>query len=282
MPVELLRKALTVASALLLPSSVRTIAMSSSLQRLSIDRSAQRITIAHDTSTGAKAQASVIVLHGLGDTAQGWADVASMWAEALPSIRFVLPTAPTRPVTLNGGMAMPAWYDIVSLDGDRADQSCEGLDASKAAVDKIIDDEAAVVGGASRVLVAGFSQGGALALYTGLRRTEEPPLAGILCMSGYLPKAESWAVENSAKRMPVMLCHGDSDPVVLPAWALKTREALAAQGVGVKMKVYPGMVHSACDDEIKDALNFIRASLPAPEAAPPDGGIEGAGAKGEL
>mmetsp|Transcript_3199 Transcript_3199/g.10589 ORF Transcript_3199/g.10589 Transcript_3199/m.10589 type:complete len:266 (-) Transcript_3199:482-1279(-) len=240
-------------------STARSPTMSSVYDRISIQGG--RITIAHDPAKSATPQGSVIVLHGLGDSSRGWADVAAMWSARMPTVRFVLPTAPERPVTLNGGMRMTAWYDILSLDADRADQPAEGIDESKAAVEALVAEEAALVGGAGKVVLAGFSQGGAVALYAGLQRAEEP-LAGVLCMSGYLPKAGSFQAAPASKGVPVLFCHGDSDQVVRYAWGEASRAALAAQGcTALDFKTYPGMEHSACEVEIKDGAHFIAASL---------------------
>lgn len=240
----------------------RSLQMSAVFDRVAVDRATQRITIAHDPASGSAPTASVVVMHGLGDSSQGWLDVAAMWAKAFPSARFVLPTAPVRPITLNGGMRMTGWYDIASLDSDRAEQTCDGIDESRAIIDAIIDEEARAVGGSSRVVLAGFSQGGALALYTGLQRASEP-IAGVLCMSGYLPKAEAWAPAGPMRAAPVLLCHGDSDPLVRPDWAAKSAAALKeAHGMAsVELKMYKGMEHSACEEEIRDAAAFLARVL---------------------
>lgn len=228
--------------------------------RTSIDRSQQRITIAHDTSASERPEGSVVVLHGLGDTAMGWADVAKMWADAMPRVRFVLPTAPMRPVTLNGGMSMPAWYDIKQLNGEADRQSCEWIGESKATIDGIVAAEAAQVGGAGKVLLVGFSQGGALALYAGLQREE--PLAGVVSMSGYLPARGSWKVAEASRAVPVAFFHGDADGVVQPDWASKSAAELKAQALAsVSLKMYGGMAHSANLEEIEDVAKFIRTAL---------------------
>jgi predicted esterase len=228
--------------------------------RTVIDRSQQTITISHDTSICERADGSVVVLHGLGDTAQGWSDVARMWADAMPRVRFVLPTAPMRPVTLNGGMSMPAWYDIKALNGEADRQSCEWIGESKATIDGIVADEAAKVGGAGKVVLVGFSQGGALSLYAGLQRDD--PLAGVVSMSGYLPARGAWKVAEASRAVPVAFFHGDADGVVRPDWASKSVAELKAQALeSVSLKMFAGMAHSANLEEIEDVAQFIRNAL---------------------
>lgn len=248
------------------PARVR-MASSSIWDRVATDRSTQTITVAHDAAASEQPTASVVVLHGLGDTAQGWVDVAAIWAGAMPSVRFVLPTAPRRAVTLNGGMHMPAWYDIKSLDGSKVDRdTCDGIAGSKADVDALVTREAALVGGAHRVVLAGFSQGGALALYAGLQRGAQP-LAGVVSMSGYLPAKGHWQVPDASRGVPVGFFHGDADEVVRPEWADMSAEHLRAQGLGgVSVRTYAGMAHSAAQEEISDVAAFITRALGATAA----------------
>ncbi|CAE7180444.1 Lypla1, partial [Symbiodinium pilosum] len=141
------------------------------------------------------ASSAVILLHGLGDTAHGWAGGASVLLNMLPNTRFVLPTAPVQPVTLNGGLPMPSWYDIAGLE-DRADENCEGLEESCATVEALIQEQKSHGIPLEKIVVAGFSQGGALSLYTGLSRTYR--LGGLVCMSGYLPFARTFTPSPEA------------------------------------------------------------------------------------
>lgn len=246
-------------------SAVR-MASTSTFDRMVVDRASQMITIAHDTSVSARPTGSVIVLHGLGDTAKGWMDVAAIWAGAMPSVRFVLPTAPLLAVTLNGGMRMPAWYDIKSLDGATDRQSCEGIAQSKATIDALIDEEAALVGGAHSIVLAGFSQGGALALYAGLQR-ETDPLAAVVSMSGYLPARGAWKVPVASRGVPVGFFHGDADEIVRPEWAdMSVQELRLQDQQEVALKNYAGMAHSATQQEISDVAAFITRALGTPAA----------------
>ena len=159
--------------------------------------------------------ASVILTHGLGDSARGWAGAALQLAEGLPWTRWVLPTAPTQPVTLNGGMSMPSWYDIEGLS-DRASETCEGIDRAQETLERLAQAELEELGDANagRLVLAGFSQGGALSLHTALRWEGEPLPAGVLCMSGYLPCPGSAPEQSTVRETPMLICHGDADPMV--------------------------------------------------------------------
>lgn len=162
--------------------------------------------------------ATVILMHGLGDSAEGLSDLAENWMLALPHIKFILPTASVMPVTLNGGMPMTAWYDIVGLD-DRASESCNGIEASVQRVRDILSSEHSNVGMPySRMMLAGFSQGGAMSLFTGLQLPDtEQKLAGLMVMSGYLPAASQFKLTAGFESVPVRHVHGSADPVVSAA-----------------------------------------------------------------
>lgn len=186
-------------------------------------------------------------------------------------VKFVLPNAPVSPVTLNGGMAMPSWYDITSLD-ERAGQPCTGIEDSKAAITALIEEEVANGIPLSRIVVGGFSQGGAMSLYAGLQYPAT--LAGVLVMSGYLPKSEGFAVSDAAKRTPVAHFHGAADPTVKPEWARKSVELVKAAGVEeYTLTEYEGMGHSSSQEEIADVSAWLSRVLPP---------LDGAGAKDEL
>lgn len=214
-----------------------------------------------------KPTACVILCHGLGDSSQGWLDVAvSMLAPAVPHARFVLPTAPTRPITLNFGMPMPGWYDIESLASDRANASADGLDESVAFMRDLIKQQETEHGiPASRVVLAGFSQGGALSLYTGL--TNEVELAGILSMSGYLLRAHEISPTEAGKSAKVQLHHGEADDVVRFAWGQATRDRLSELGVkGVEWFTYPGMGHHVLPQEISRVREALASWIPPLES----------------
>ena len=227
--------------------------------------------------------ATVFFMHGLGvsfvrvsslsspftlpaqDSCHGWAQaVIQFMCPVMPHARFVLPTAPTVPVTLNQGYPCPAWYDITSLEVDRSQQECQGLDASRHYIQQLMNDE--VVAGVpySRHVVAGFSQGGALSLFTGLTTT--PPVAGIGCLSGYLPRAEEVKATfpQSVKHTPVWFAHGDSDEVVKPDWGKGSCEAVKEMGVeSVQHKTYRHMAHEALPEELEEFSAWLAGVLPA-------------------
>lgn len=194
-------------------------------------------------------QASVIWLHGLGADGHDFAPVVQ--ALDLPGVRFILPHAPTRPVTINGGHVMPAWYDIRSTGLD-ADEDAAGLAQSSRVVEGLIAHELTRGVASARIIVAGFSQGGALALYAGLAPGRV--LGGIMVLSAYLPLMagfNEWCAAG-AHTIPVFMAHGVQDRVVPLQLAERSRQKLVACGFDVEWQIYP-MAHSVCEEEI-DAI----------------------------
>ena len=193
----------------------------------------------------------MIVLHGLGADGNDFVPVArELDLAAAGAVRFVFPHAPVIPVTINGGHSMRAWYDIRAADlVQREDEA--GLRKSLEQVEALIAREKSRGVPADRIVLAGFSQGCAMALLTGLRHAER--LGGIVGMSGYLPLAATTAAErHTANELtPIFLAHGRSDPVVPMARAIASRDALAALGYTVQWHDYP-MGHSVCMEEIAD------------------------------
>lgn len=204
-----------------------------------------------DNETGPNPEAAVIVLHGLGADGNDFVPVArELDLAAAGAVRFVFPHAPVIPVTINGGHSMRAWYDIRAADlVQREDEA--GLRKSLEQVEALIAREKSRGVPADRIVLAGFSQGCAMALLTGLRHAER--LGGIVGMSGYLPLAATTAAERHAANelTPIFLAHGRSDPVVPMARAIASRDALAALGYPVQWHDYP-MGHSVCMEEIAD------------------------------
>lgn len=199
-------------------------------------------------------------IHGLGDTNMGWADLAMQLHSALPHVKFVLPNAPRSPVTLNGGMVMPSWYDITSLD-DRVGQSCVGIDESRATITALIDEEVAAGIELDRIVVGGFSQGGAMSLYAGLQYPGR--LAGVCVMSGYLAKAESVVLHPAAAQTPVKHFHGVVDQVVKIEWARESARAVRAMGCATyELDEYPDLAHSASMEELEDVAIWLLERLP--------------------
>jgi len=214
------------------------------------------------------AQSAAIVLsHGLGDTSEGWVDVAEHLASKLPYVKFILPTAPTQPVTMNGGYPMPSWYDITGLDL-RSNEQCEGILESRDALRKLLAVEYDRGVPYSRMMVCGFSQGGALSIFTGLQMPSvEQKLAGVVAMSGYLPGEKQFQLTEGLGDTPVLHCHGTADPVVRFELAGMSQQLLEKKGVtNYTVKHYSGMVHSACPEEIQDVLEFIKEHIPEDES----------------
>jgi phospholipase/carboxylesterase len=203
------------------------------------------------------ASASVIWLHGLG--ADGHDFVPVVPELGLPAVRFVFPHAPVRPVTLNMGMSMRAWYDIKTLTAEgSADES--GLRESVALLGRYIAAERAAGIPSQRIILAGFSQGGAVALHGALRHAE--PLGGILALSCYLPLQALLASELSEanRATPILMCHGQFDPVLPMALGQLARDWLRSERYAVEWREYP-MQHQVCLPEIHDIAEFIRCRV---------------------
>ena len=213
-----------------------------------------------------KHSASVILSHGLGDTADGWADAAMELSKRLPHIRWILPTAPSNPVAMNGGMRMPSWYNIASLSTSRSHQQCEGIEESTATLISLVEKEKASGIDYSRIVLAGFSQGGAMSLWAGLQfaSSHSSRLGGVVCMSGYLPKDHAFVISEHGKNTPVLHCHGSSDPLVLPSFAEESHQHIlqAGHSAGYDLKMYRGLAHSANMQELVDIATWIASIVP--------------------
>ena len=201
---------------------------------------------------------SVIWLHGLGADGNDFAPIVpELVKPGWPGIRFVFPHAPMRPVTINNGAVMRAWYDIVGMEIDkRADET--GIRESMAELDALINRERDRGIPVSRILLAGFSQGGAVVLAHMLRR--KVPVAGVMALSTYLPLGAANAAEVTpeAKRTPVYMAHGMFDPVVPLALGEQSRQQLQTLGFSVDFKSYP-MQHNVCAEEIRDMALWLDA-----------------------
>jgi len=210
-----------------------------------------------ELATGADPAGTVIWLHGLG--ADGWDFVPLVRELPLPAtlaLRFVFPHAPSQPVTLNNGAVMPAWYDIAVTDIARRPDE-RGIRASQARVESFIAREKSRGVPAARIVLAGFSQGGAIALQAGLRHAER--LGGVMALSTYLTLEESLAAEGSAanRATPVFMAHGTQDPVVPLALAESSAAALRAHGYSVEWHTYP-MPHSVSTEEVQAIAQFLQ------------------------
>jgi len=210
-----------------------------------------------EIETAPQPTASIIILHGLGADGNDFVPVASeLDLRPVGPVRFVFPHAPTRPVTINGGYVMRAWYDILGLGPQKQREDEAGLRQSQALVERLIAKEKSRGVPANRIVLAGFSQGCAMTLMTGLRHDER--LAGLVGLSGYLPlAAKAEAERHPANRdVPIFLAHGTEDPVIPIERARESRESLVAMGHAVEWHEYP-MPHSVCAEEIADLERWL-------------------------
>ncbi|MGJ7497079.1 alpha/beta hydrolase [Variovorax sp. RT4R15] len=213
-----------------------------------------------EIETGPNPTASVILMHGLGADGNDFVPICNeLDLGAVGPVRFVFPNAPVMPVSINNGYPMPAWYDIYGADLVKREDEA-GLRRSMAAIEGLIAAEKARGIPANRIVVAGFSQGCAMALLTGLRHAER--LAGIVALSGYLPLAASTAAERSEanRDVPIFMGHGQRDGVVVIARATASRDALTSLGYAVDWHTYP-MEHSVCMEEIADLGKWLQRVL---------------------
>jgi len=207
-----------------------------------------------------EASAAVIWLHGLG--ADGHDFVPIVDELRLPSslaVRFVFPHARPRPVTINNGFVMRAWYDITGFGPERTEDE-QGIRESEDVVCKLVEKEMSAGINSQRVVIAGFSQGGAIALHTGLRYPQR--LAGIMALSTYLPLAGSVAKEASPanRDVPILMCHGLRDGIVPVALGAASRDALQSLGYRLQWESYP-MEHQVCMEEIADISEWLQQVL---------------------
>ncbi|MET0540362.1 MAG: dienelactone hydrolase family protein [Variovorax sp.] len=213
-----------------------------------------------EIETGPAPTASVVLMHGLGADGNDFVPICNeLDLGGIGPVRFVFPNAPVMPVTINNGYAMPAWYDIYGADLVQREDAA-GLRRSMATIEGLIANEKARGIPSNRIVVAGFSQGCAMALLTGLRHRER--LAGIAALSGYLPLAASTGAERSEanRDVPIFMGHGSRDGVVPIARATASRDALQALGYAVEWHAYP-MEHSVCLEEIADLGAWLRRVL---------------------
>lgn len=213
-----------------------------------------------EIETGPAPSGTVIWLHGLGADGHDFEPIVpELVSPAQGALRFIFPHAPIRPVTLNGGFAMRAWYDIVSLDR-RGPEDERGVRESQATVEALIgrENERGIATG--RIVLAGFSQGGALALYAGARHTHK--LAGIMGLSSYMLLGARFAAERAPANQatPIFLAHGTQDPVVAPMLGEQTRRLLEQSGYAVEWHAY-SMPHSVCPQEVADIGAWLRRVL---------------------
>ena len=216
-----------------------------------------------ELETNPNPTAAVIWMHGLGADGNDFVPIVNeIDLSGAPGIRFIFPHAPTRPVTINNGHVMRAWYDIAfgDLEGKTRKADEKGVRESQAQIGQLIARENSRGIAALKIVLAGFSQGGAIALHTGLRYPET--LAGVMALSTYLPLAESFAQEATPAnaKTPVFMAHGTHDPVVPYAMGNSSREQLQQAGYALVWHEYP-MQHSVCLEEVADIGRWLTSVL---------------------
>jgi len=216
-----------------------------------------------ELETAAYPTAAVIWMHGLGADGNDFVPIVNeIDLSGAPGIRFIFPHAPTRPVTINNGYVMRAWYDISfgDLDGNTRKADEKGVRESQAQIGQLIARENGRGIATCKIVLAGFSQGGAIALHTGLRYPER--LAGVMALSTYLPLAESFTKEATPAnaKTPVFMAHGTQDPVVPYAMGRGSRDLLQQAGYALEWQEYP-MQHSVCLEEVADIGRWMTGVL---------------------
>jgi phospholipase/carboxylesterase len=207
--------------------------------------------------TGPEPAFSIIWMHGLGADGHDFEPLVPELVDGrTPALRFVFPHAPVRPVTINNGFPMRAWYDIIGIDR-RSAEDFAGIHASAEAIGELIRQENARGVATKRIALAGFSQGGAMALHIATRHPDK--LAGVIALSCYLPLARQFATERTAANLatPLFLAHGTQDPVVPFALGDETRKILEGTGYRPEWHAY-AMPHALCAEQVVDLRNFLR------------------------
>lgn len=212
-----------------------------------------------ESPNAGQSDACVIWLHGLGASCNDFANlVPELTLPAGARLRFVFPQAPTLAVTVNGGYQMPAWYDLLSLDVDRKFNARHLAQASSAIIE-LIEQQVAAGIASERILIAGFSQGGAVAFDAALSCAK--PLAGLMALSTYFASCDTCTFSDTNRAMPISIQHGTNDAVVVPALAARAEAALQERGYLFESHRYP-MAHEVCPEQITDISAFINRCLP--------------------
>lgn len=214
-----------------------------------------------EVATHETVQYSVIWMHGLGADANDFLPIVpELTLPENKGVRFIFPNAPVRPITINNGMAMRGWFDILELGKIDRKEDESGLLQSQAAIEALIKRENERGIDSQHIFLAGFSQGSAMTLMTGLRYAE--PLAGLICLSGFLPlnNKTAEAVSPANKNVPIFMAHGDYDPVLPIQLGKFTRDVLTQLGYKIEWHTYP-MAHQVCGQEVQDLSHFFNAHL---------------------
>ncbi|KHN97982.1 lysophospholipase [Metarhizium album ARSEF 1941] len=237
-----------------------TVPMSAASSASSIRRMAPLVMPAVGRHT-----ATVIFVHGLGDTGHGWVEPVNFWRtrQSMNEIKFILPHAPHIPITMNGGMPMPGWFDIKTLTKG-ADEDGPGVLQSREYLHGLIQQEIRDGIPADRIVLGGFSQGGAMSIFSGL--TAPVKIGGIVGLSSWLLLSQKFKDHvpsgNVNGDTPIFMGHGDRDPLVLYDLAKESEKALTAMGYSVTFKTYRGMLHQAWPEELNDVEAFLGSRLP--------------------
>ena len=204
------------------------------------------------------ANATVILMHGLGAYGNDFVPMVSkLQLPSTMAVRWIFPNAPSIPITINGGYVMPAWYDIKEMNIDRKIDNAQ-LIASAEQIRLLIDRETDRGIPSERIVLAGFSQGGAVAYQTAL--TYMLPLAGLLCLSTYFATRETITPNSANRKIPIFICHGSQDPMVPARMGLDAKKQLSAMGYDVEYRDYP-MGHAVCAQEIADISRWLQRVL---------------------
>lgn len=205
----------------------------------------------------ARHSATLIFLHGLGDTGHGWAE--HFRALKLKHVKCICPTASMQSVTLNGGLKMTSWFDIRGLSPDSPEDE-EGIKEASQKLKDLVDKEESEGIPSNKVVIGGFSQGGAVALYTAF--TMSKPLAGVIALSSWMPLNKQFpAVVKGNQTTPVLQCHGTADHVVPFEWGSLTAKLVSSFNSNHELKTYPGVMHSSCPQEMIDVKEFLSRHL---------------------
>jgi phospholipase/carboxylesterase len=214
--------------------------------------------------TGPNPTFSIIWMHGLGADGHDFEPlVPELLEDDMPPMRFVFPHAPVRPVTINNGYQMRAWYDIIGIDR-RSAEDFAGIAASAESIGDLIKAENQRGVATQRIAIAGFSQGGAMALHIGTRHPEK--LAGVIALSCYLPRSTEFATARTAanQAMPIFMAHGTQDPVVPYPLGDESRRLLESAGYSVEWHAYP-MPHGLCEPEVAHLRSWLKRVCDAPQ-----------------
>ena len=211
--------------------------------------------------TGRRCDKAILFLHGLGDTGRGWSDIPNQSSLGeIENVRWVFPNAPVIPITLNGGMAMPGWFDMNALERDHLIDDKETIEKASRYVDSLIEEQMDKGIPAKNIVVGGFSQGGAIALTHAMKSEHE--IGGYVGLSTYLPMADSYSKgENGKSGVKVFQAHGTADPVLRFDYGTSSSEKLKALGMDVQFESYGGMAHSACAEELDDLKDFLSGKI---------------------